>query len=119
ARSAVSRLARRGSGEPHAVPALVRGQRTLLHDNRGHARHSDDDGAVVRIIFDALRDGLSSIQTADRQMAEAQHQLASGKRVAGAGDDPLAVQQAIGERAVMGAVDAYTRTSQSAASQLA
>lgn len=73
----------------------------------------------MRIIFDVIRDGLASINTANRDLSTAQRQLASGKRVAGAGDDPLAVQQAIGERAAMGAIDAYKRTSESAASQLA
>jgi flagellar hook-associated protein 3 FlgL len=73
----------------------------------------------VRIIFDVLRDGLDAIQTANRQLAQAQQQMATGKRVAGAGDDPVAVQQAIGERATLGALDAYKRTNQSAASILA
>jgi flagellar hook-associated protein 3 FlgL len=73
----------------------------------------------VRIIFDVLRDGLPAIETAGAQLARAQQQLATGKRVAGAGDDPLAVQQAIGERHTIGAVDAYTRANQSASAQLA
>lgn len=73
----------------------------------------------MRIIFDVIRDGLSAINAANEQLSTAQRQLASGRRVAGAGDDPLAVQQAIGERATLGALDAYSRTSQSAASQLA
>lgn len=73
----------------------------------------------MRIIFDPIRDGLSAIDTANAQLATAQHQLASGKRVSGAGDDPLAVQQAIGERASIGALDAYRRTTQSASSRLA
>lgn len=73
----------------------------------------------MRIIFDVLRDGLSAIDAANSQMAQAQQQLATGRRVQGAGDDPLAVQQAIGERATIGAVDAYVRTNQSAAAQLA
>src|SRR5690606_38548893 len=37
----------------------------------------------------------------------------------GAGDDPLAVQLAIGERATMGAIDAYTRTNAAASARLA
>ncbi len=73
----------------------------------------------MRIIFDPIRDGLGAIETANSHLAAAQHQLATGKRVAGAGDDPLGVQQAIGERATIGAIDAYTRANQSAASQLA
>jgi flagellar hook-associated protein 3 FlgL len=73
----------------------------------------------VRTIFDPLRDGLGAIETANAQLARAQQQLATGKRVSGAADDPLGVQQAIGERSNIGAIDAYTRTNQSAASQLA
>jgi flagellar hook-associated protein 3 FlgL len=73
----------------------------------------------VRIIFDPIRDGLGAIETASSQLAQAQHQLSTGKRVTGAGDDPLAVQQAIGQRATIGSIDAYSRANQSAASRLA
>jgi flagellar hook-associated protein 3 FlgL len=73
----------------------------------------------VRIIFDVIRDGLSSINTASTELATAQRQLSTGKRVAGAGDDPLAVQQAIGERTTLGTIDAYRRTSDTVSSQLA
>lgn len=73
----------------------------------------------MRIIFDVVRDGLSAINTAANQMARAEQQMSTGRRVSGAGDDPLAVQQAIGERATMGAIDAYKRTNASAASRLA
>ena len=73
----------------------------------------------MRIIFDVIRDGLPAIETAGAQLARAQQQLATGRRVAGAGDDPLAVQQAIAERSTIGAIDAYTRSNQSAAAQLA
>ena len=61
----------------------------------------------MRIIFDVMRDGLSAINTAASQLARAEQQMSTGKRVSGAGDDPLAVQQAIGERATLGAIDAY------------
>lgn len=73
----------------------------------------------MRIIFDPIRDGLNAIETASSQLAKAQHQLSTGKRVTGAGDDPLAVQQSIGERATIGAIDAYSRASASASSRLA
>jgi flagellar hook-associated protein 3 FlgL len=73
----------------------------------------------VRIIFDPVRDGLGAIEAASAQLAKAQHQLSSGKRIAGAGDDPFAIQQSIGERAAIGAIDAYSRANQSAASRLA
>ncbi|MFO7302619.1 MAG: flagellin [Acidobacteriota bacterium] len=73
----------------------------------------------MRIIYDVLRDGLSAVETAHAQLARAQQQLSSGKRVSGAGDDPLAVQNAIGERASIGAIDAYTKTNEAASAQLA
>lgn len=73
----------------------------------------------MRIIFDVIRDGLSAINNASTDLATAQRQLSTGKRLAGAGDDPLAVQQAIGERASLGAIDAYRRTSETVSSQLA
>jgi flagellar hook-associated protein 3 FlgL len=73
----------------------------------------------VRIIFDPIRDGLNAIETASSQLAKAQHQLSTGKRVTGAGDDPLAVQQSIGERATIGTIDAYSRANASASSRLA
>jgi len=73
----------------------------------------------MRLIFDPVRDGLGAIEAASSQLAKAQQQLSSGKRIAGAGDDPFAIQQAIGERASIGAIDAYSRANQSAASRLA
>ncbi|HET9372030.1 MAG TPA: hypothetical protein VFO19_17340, partial [Vicinamibacterales bacterium] len=72
----------------------------------------------MRIIFDVLRDGLSAINTAADQMALAQQQLSSGRRVSAASDDPLAVQQAVGEHASIGALDAYTRAADSIAPRL-
>ena len=73
----------------------------------------------MRIIFDVLRDGLSAINQASSALAHAQQQVSTGRRVSTAGDDPLAIQQVIGERAGIGAIDAYTRTSASAAARLA
>jgi flagellar hook-associated protein 3 FlgL len=73
----------------------------------------------MRIIYDLFRDGLAAINTASQQLNQAQRQVSTGKRVASAGDDPLAVQQAVGERAMLGAIDAYSRTNASAAARLA
>lgn len=73
----------------------------------------------MRIIFDILRDGLSAINTASSQLAKAQQQVSTGRRLAGVGDDPLAAQQAVLEHSTLGALDAYTRTSDSAAARLA
>ena len=51
-------------------------------------------------------------------MAAAQQQVATGRRIAVASDDPLAVQQAVGEHATLGTIDAYTRTGDAAAARL-
>jgi len=72
----------------------------------------------MRVIFDPVRDGLAAIDTASEQLQRSQQQVATGRRLQGAGDDPGAMQQAILERATMGRVDAYTRTSDSAAARL-
>lgn len=73
----------------------------------------------MRIIYDLFRDGLAAINTASQQMVSAQRQVSTGKRVSSAGDDPYAVQQAVGERATLGAIDAYSRAGESAAARLA
>ncbi len=73
----------------------------------------------MRVIFNVLRDGLSAINTANSQLAQAQQQVATGKRISGAGDDPTAAQQATLERSTIGTIDAYTRTRDSAAARLA
>jgi flagellar hook-associated protein 3 FlgL len=70
-------------------------------------------------MFDILRDGLAAINAANGQLASAQQQVATGKRISGAGDDPLGTQQAIGEHTTLATLDAYTRTSDSAAARLA
>jgi len=73
---------------------------------------------MMRVIFDPVRDGLAAINTANEQLQRAQQQVATGRRVQGASDDPKAIQQAIIERATIGKLDAYTRTSDSAAARL-
>jgi len=73
----------------------------------------------MRVMFDVLRDGLRSINTAAEQMAEAQHQVSSGRRMLVASDDPLSTELAVGEHATLGNIDAYTRSANSASSRLA
>jgi flagellar hook-associated protein 3 FlgL len=73
----------------------------------------------MRILFDVLRDGLASINTAADQMNAARQQVTTGRRVTAPSDDPLAAQQAIGEYATMGGLDAYKRSADSAAARLA
>ncbi len=73
----------------------------------------------MRVIFDLLRDGLSAIESAASRMTAAQQQVLTGRRLSAASDDPLAMQQAVGEHATLGALDAYSRTRDSAAARLA
>ncbi len=73
----------------------------------------------MRIIFDVLRDGLASINTASNELAKAQQQVASGRRISAPSDDPLAIQQSVGEHATLGRIDAYIRAADSASPRLA
>ncbi|HXT71071.1 MAG TPA: flagellin [Vicinamibacterales bacterium] len=73
----------------------------------------------MRVTFDIVRDGLSSIQTAATSLSEAQLQVASGKRLRVPSDDPLGTRLAVGEHTSIGAIDSYTRSVDSAASRLA
>jgi flagellar hook-associated protein 3 FlgL len=72
----------------------------------------------MRVLFDILRDGLSAINTASDKLATAQQQVATGKRLHTISDDPQAVRQAVGEHAALGALDAYQRTADTAATRL-
>jgi flagellar hook-associated protein 3 FlgL len=73
----------------------------------------------MRVIYDLFRDGLSAINDAADRLAVARQQVGTGRRLGAISDDPLAVRQAIAERATMSGVDAYTRTRDSAAARLA
>jgi flagellar hook-associated protein 3 FlgL len=73
----------------------------------------------MRVIYDLFRDGLTAINAAANDLATARQQVATGKRLSRASDDPLAAQQAIGEHATLATVDAYTRTNASASARLA
>jgi flagellar hook-associated protein 3 FlgL len=73
----------------------------------------------MRVIYDILRDGLFAINTANGQLAKAQQQVSSGKRINGAGDDPRGAQQAIAERSTLNGIDAYTKANDAAATRLA
>jgi flagellar hook-associated protein 3 FlgL len=73
----------------------------------------------MRIIYDVFRDGLDAINTAAGQLARAREQVSTGRRINAASDDPLGMRQAANEHAVIGAVDAYSRSRDSAAARLA
>src|SRR6185503_3284075 len=115
----LQRVRGRGSRDADEVPARLRSERTLLrHDLLGHG-FLDEDGGLMRVTFDIVRDGLSSIQTAATSLSEAQLQVASGKRLRVPSDDPLGTRLAVGEHTSIGAIDSYTRSVDSAASRLA
>jgi flagellar hook-associated protein 3 FlgL len=72
----------------------------------------------MRISYDIVRDGLSAINQAADNLAAAQRQVSTGKRLNRAGDDPLGSQMAVTERAGLGAIDAYSRSATGATSRL-
>jgi flagellar hook-associated protein 3 FlgL len=73
----------------------------------------------MRVIFDILRDGLSSINRAADQAAQARLEVATGRRINKASDDPIGSQHAVSEHATLGGLDAYKRSADSAAARLA
>jgi flagellar hook-associated protein 3 FlgL len=73
----------------------------------------------MRVVFDLLRDGLTSINEAAETLAAARLQVASGRRFQSISEDPLAAQQAVLEHATLGAIDAYTRSRDAAAARIA
>jgi flagellar hook-associated protein 3 FlgL len=72
----------------------------------------------MRVIYDLMRDGLSAINDAASALDEARQQVATGRRLNGASDDPLGMQQAVSEYSTIAGLDAYTRTRDSAAARL-
>jgi len=73
----------------------------------------------MRIPYDMTRDGLNAINQAAENMAVAVRQASTGRRLNVVGDDPLAAQQAVLERAGLGSIDAYAHSVGSASSRLA
>lgn len=73
----------------------------------------------MRIPYDSVRDGLNSINQAAERMAAAQREVSTGRRLNLLSDDPLAAQQAVGEHATLGAVDAYSQSVAAASARLA
>lgn len=73
----------------------------------------------MRVVYDLFRDGLSAVNAAASQLQDARQQAATGRRINVASDDPLGTQQAIGERSNLSAIDAYSRSRDSAAARLA
>lgn len=73
----------------------------------------------MRISFDPMREGLGAINTASSQLQQAQIEAATGKRIRKPSDDPAGAQQALSERAELGAIDDYQHAADSASSRLA
>ena len=73
----------------------------------------------MRVPYDVVRDGLSAINEAAAQMAAAQRQVSTGRRITRAGDDPAASQMAVAEHAAIASADIYSRTGDAAANRLA
>lgn len=72
----------------------------------------------MRITFNQIRDGVRAINTAASQLAAAQLQVSSGKRVNVPSDDPRAAQRAINSQAAIDELDAYKSVADSASSRL-
>jgi flagellar hook-associated protein 3 FlgL len=73
----------------------------------------------MRIAFQTgFRDAIADIQRTSEQMATAQRQVSTGRRLDVPSDDPSATTGAIGERASMGTIDRYVRSADSATSRL-
>jgi flagellar hook-associated protein 3 FlgL len=73
----------------------------------------------MRIAFQTgFRDTIADIQRTSEQMADAQRQVSTGRRLDVPSDDPSATTGAIGERARLGTIDRYVRSADSATSRL-
>lgn len=73
----------------------------------------------MRIAFQTgFRDAIADIQRTSEQMAAAQRQVSTGRRIDVPSDDPSATTGAIGERSTLGAIDRYVRSADSVTSRL-
>ena len=72
----------------------------------------------MRVTFNNLNDGVATLNVAASALDRAQDQLATGRRLRAASDDPAAAQRAVDSRAEIATLDAYTRTADSAEARL-
>ncbi len=73
----------------------------------------------MRVAFNAtFEEGTRAVNRAAAALAEAQRQLASGRRIDSPSDDPLGTVAAISEHATLSRVDAYTATADAVGSRL-
>jgi flagellar hook-associated protein 3 FlgL len=73
----------------------------------------------MRVPFTAaFEEGTRSINSAAAALADAQRQLASGRRIQSPSEDPIGTSTAITEHAALNRVDAYTRAADAGSSRL-
>lgn len=72
----------------------------------------------MRITFNQIRDGVNAINTAASQLASAQFQVSTGKRINVPSDDPSAAQRVINNQATIDELDAYKSAADSSGSRL-
>jgi len=73
----------------------------------------------MRVTFSAsFRDAAAEISRTAEQLAQAQHQVSSGRRISKPSDDATGTSAAITDRAALGTLDAYTKTADTATSRL-
>lgn len=73
----------------------------------------------MRLTFTSLfRDGAASMSHAADRLVQAEQQVSSGRRLNSLSDDPSGASTAVSERAVIGGIDSYTRSSDAASSRL-
>ncbi|MEP7305632.1 MAG: flagellin [Acidobacteriota bacterium] len=73
----------------------------------------------MRVTFSqSFRNAASDTNLAAEQLAAAQRQVSSGKRINKPSDDPAGANSAIAGHAAIGAIDAYTQTADSTTSRL-
>jgi len=73
----------------------------------------------MRVIFsDQFRDAAAAINQAATRLAQAQHQVSSGRRITKPSDDPGGSAAAIADHATLSTLDAYKQTADTATSRL-
>lgn len=72
----------------------------------------------MRITFNDQSSSVAILQTAAEQLARAQREVTTGRRVNVPSDDPLAARTIVQERAEMASIDAYQRSADTASSRL-
>jgi len=73
----------------------------------------------MRVTFSStFREGAAEINLASQRLADAQRQVASGRRIGLPSDDPAGATAAVTDHATIGTLDTYTRTTDAATSRL-